>query len=54
MTTVFRVAYSLAVAILFVLFVILGTRTFYEAPELPEQPDAKTVFVKLRELRNSW
>ena len=23
-------------------------------PELPEQPDAKTVFVKLRELRNSW
>jgi hydroxyacylglutathione hydrolase len=23
-------------------------------PELPEQPDAKTVFIKLRELRNSW
>jgi hydroxyacylglutathione hydrolase len=23
-------------------------------PELPEQPDAQTVFVKLRELRNSW
>ena len=23
-------------------------------PELPDQPDAKTVFVKLRELRNSW
>lgn len=23
-------------------------------PELPEQPDAKTVFLKLRELRNSW
>jgi hydroxyacylglutathione hydrolase len=23
-------------------------------PDLPEQPDAKTVFVKLRELRNSW
>ena len=23
-------------------------------PELPEQPDPKTVFVKLRELRNSW
>jgi hydroxyacylglutathione hydrolase len=23
-------------------------------PELPEQPDAKTVFVKLRELRNVW
>lgn len=23
-------------------------------PELPEQPDPKTVFLKLRELRNSW
>jgi hydroxyacylglutathione hydrolase len=23
-------------------------------PELPAEPDAKTVFVKLRELRNSW
>jgi hydroxyacylglutathione hydrolase len=23
-------------------------------PELPENPDAKTVFVKLRELRNTW
>jgi hydroxyacylglutathione hydrolase len=23
-------------------------------PDLPEQPDAKTVFVKLRELRNRW
>ena len=23
-------------------------------PDLPEQPDAKTVFLKLRELRNSW
>ena len=23
-------------------------------PDLPEQPDAKTVFTKLRELRNSW
>ena len=23
-------------------------------PDLPEQPDAQTVFVKLRELRNSW
>ena len=22
--------------------------------DLPEQPDAQTVFVKLRELRNSW
>ena len=23
-------------------------------PDLPEQPDARTVFMKLRELRNSW
>ena len=23
-------------------------------PDLPEQPDPKTVFVKLRELRNRW
>jgi hydroxyacylglutathione hydrolase len=23
-------------------------------PDLPEQPDAKTVFMKLRELRNTW
>ena len=23
-------------------------------PDLPEAPDAKTVFVKLRELRNTW
>jgi len=23
-------------------------------PDLPEQPDTKTVFIKLRELRNSW
>jgi hydroxyacylglutathione hydrolase len=22
--------------------------------ELPEQPDAQTVFIKLRELRNTW
>ncbi len=25
-----------------------------EFPDLPENPDAKTVFLKLRELRNSW
>jgi hydroxyacylglutathione hydrolase len=25
-----------------------------EFPDLPEQPDPKTVFVKLRELRNKW
>jgi hydroxyacylglutathione hydrolase len=23
-------------------------------PDLPAQPDAETVFVKLRELRNTW
>jgi hydroxyacylglutathione hydrolase len=23
-------------------------------PDLPEQPDAQTVFLKLRELRNHW
>ncbi len=23
-------------------------------PDLPDEPDEKTVFVKLRELRNSW
>ena len=25
-----------------------------EFPDLPEKPDARTVFIKLRELRNSW
>jgi hydroxyacylglutathione hydrolase len=23
-------------------------------PDLPEHPDARTVFIKLRDLRNSW
>ena len=23
-------------------------------PDLPDEPDAKTVFTKLRELRNKW
>jgi hydroxyacylglutathione hydrolase len=32
--------------------VIAGLRAAF--PDLPEQPDAKTVFVKLRELRNTW
>jgi hydroxyacylglutathione hydrolase len=32
--------------------VIAGLRTKF--PDLPEQPDARTVFVKLRELRNRW
>jgi hydroxyacylglutathione hydrolase len=25
-----------------------------EFPDLPDAPDPKTVFVKLRELRNKW
>src|SRR3990170_691787 len=33
MQTLFKLAYSLTVAILLVLFVILGTRTFYDEPE---------------------
>ena len=38
----------------------LGTQATFESalrerfPELPEQPDAQAVFVKLRELRNRW
>ena len=35
MQTLFKLAYSLAIAILIVLFVILGTRTFYDEPEAP-------------------
>jgi hypothetical protein len=35
MQTAFKLGYSLAVAILFVLFVIVGTRTFYDEPESP-------------------
>lgn len=46
MQTVFRIAYSLAVAILFVLFVILGTRTFYEEPEAPPYPEPPFRLVK--------
>jgi hypothetical protein len=38
MAVVFRVAYSLAVAILYVLFVIFGSRTFYEEPDYPQYP----------------
>src|SRR3990172_9586603 len=38
MPTAFRVVYSLVVAILFLLFVILGTNTFYAVPEEPESP----------------
>jgi lipopolysaccharide export LptBFGC system permease protein LptF len=36
MQTVFKVVYSLVVAILFVLTVILGTRTLYAEPEEPQ------------------
>ena len=32
--------------------VISGLRERF--PELPDKPDPKTVFVKLRELRNQW
>ena len=32
----------------------LIARLRQDFPELPEQPDAKTVFTKLRELRNKW
>jgi len=38
MQTVFRLAYSLALALLLVLFVILGTRNFYAEPEAPTYP----------------
>ena len=38
MQTAFKVVYSLVVAILFVLFVILGTMTFYAEPENPQYP----------------
>ena len=36
MQTLFKLAYSLTVAILLVLFVILGTRTFYDEPADPK------------------
>jgi len=38
MATAFKMAYSLVVAILLVLFVILGTRTFYDEPADPKSP----------------
>ena len=38
MQTLFKLAYSLTVAILLVLFVILGTRTLYDEPESPQYP----------------
>ena len=36
MQTLFKLAYSLTIAILLVLFVILGTRTFYDEPGEPQ------------------
>ena len=36
MATAFKMAYSLVVAIMLVLFVILGTRTFYDEPADPQ------------------
>lgn len=44
MQNAFRFGYSLAVAILFVLFVILGIRTFYDEPEGPEHPEERFGF----------
>ena len=44
MQIVFRVAYSLAVAILFILFVIFGTRTFYSEPDYPTYPPMSAPF----------
>ena len=38
MQTLFKLTYSLVVAILFILFVILGIRTFYDEPEEPSYP----------------
>ena len=31
-----------------------GDRLRESFPDLPDEPDAKTVFTKLRELRNQW
>ena len=41
MQTLFKLAYSLVVAILFILFVILGIRAFYDEPEEPSFPDVR-------------
>ena len=38
MPTLFKLTYSLVVAILFILLVILGIRAFYDEPEAPEFP----------------
>lgn len=46
MQTVFRIAYSLTVAILLILTVILGTRTLYPEPERPREPLPTPVIVE--------
>lgn len=38
MPLVFRIAYSLAVAILYILFVVFGVRTLYSEPDYPGYP----------------
>lgn len=38
MPVVFRIAYSLAVAILYILFVVFGVRTLYSEPDYPGYP----------------
>lgn len=42
METAFKLAYGLTVAILLVLFVILGTRTFYDEPDSPAYGSRQT------------
>ena len=39
MAIVFRIVYSLAVAILYILFVIFGVRTLYSEPDYPQYPN---------------
>jgi hypothetical protein len=46
MPTLFKLAYSLVVAILLILFVILGIRTFYDEPEAPPYPGARPYLVR--------
>ena len=33
---------------------VMGRDLFEAFPDLPDAPDEKTVFLKLRELRNDW
>ena len=46
MSTLFKLAYSLVVAILLILFAILGIRTFYDEPEAPPYPGASPYLVR--------